>query len=94
MYPFFDLKLCHQTALSDQRVFMTGELEQILRIPGVFFHCSDGLMSHNRLLFLIFDAFSQQMFMRTASDLPEHEADLVLEQASLSLGVLIGQQLA
>lgn len=94
VYSFFDLKLCDQTALSDQSVLVAGKLEQVLRISGMLLHRSDGLVPHNRLLFLVLNAFLQQMFGRTASHLPEHEAYLVLEQAILSLGVLPRQQLA
>lgn len=51
-------------------------------------------MPHNRLLVLVLNALSHQMLGSTASDLSQHEADLVLEQTGLSLSVFLGQQLA
>ena len=42
-------------------------------------------MTHYGLFFFVLDALSNQMLMSLAPNLPQYEADLVLEETCLSL---------
>ena len=62
-------------------------------VLGLAGDCSKRLVPHYRLFLLVLDALPDEVFVGFAADLPEDEADLMLEQACLGLVVLLGQQL-
>lgn len=91
--PIVDLKLSHLCTLPYQSIRIVQKFVEILVILGLTCHCSKCFMPDNRLFFLVFDAFPDQMFLRFAAYLPKDETYLMLEQTGLSLVVLLWQQL-
>lgn len=91
--PVVDLKLSHLCTLPNQPIRIVQELIEILVILGLTCDCSKRLVSHYRLFFLVLDALSDEILVGFAADLPEDEADLMLEQTCLGLVVLFGKQL-
>lgn len=65
-------------------IFFIHKFLDVLLVLGLAGNSSKCLMSHNIILFIVLDAFSDHALILIAADLSNNEADFVLEQTCLS----------